>query len=131
MYAVNEREILKQKVLSDLFFSYTIFEYDYKSLDLEIYLEFFYQIYYSIYNSSFDSDEIIIQYIGRYDKFDINALNILFLMIKNVLRKYGIRMERISETDKVCIQFTKKINKRTYYVENISELETIKKSIVA
>ena len=131
MYAVDEKEILKQKVLSDLFFTYTIFEYDYKSLDLEIYLEFFYQIYYSIYNSSFDCDEIIIQYIGRYHKFDINTLNILFLMIKNVLRKYGIRMEKISETDKVCIQFTKKINKRAYYVENISELEDIKKSLVA
>lgn len=131
MFEVDEKEILRNNLLGDLFLAYTIFECEYKQIDMNLYLDFFYQIYYCLYNSDFSSDEMIFQYISKYDKFDRNALNILIMMIRNIAKKYGIRMERISEEEIICIQFTKKINDKPYFVEKITDLEAIKKSLVA
>ena len=130
MYKINEVKILKEQLIIDLFDAYSVFEYDYRdSLELNIYLEFFYQIYYCFINSNFSVDEIVFQYIAKYDKFDPNAINILFLIIRNVAKKYGIRMERISNNDIICIQFTKQINTKTYYVDNSDDLQAINKSL--
>lgn len=63
MYEVNEKEILKQEIIGSLFEAYDIFESNYKSMDLSVYLEFFWQIYYSLRNINFEVEEISIQHI--------------------------------------------------------------------
>lgn len=133
MYKVNEKEILKKSLFSDLFVTYSNFEYIYKTEqdDLTIYLEFFYQIYYSLSSSDFSPEEFSIQYIGKYDKFDKAMLNFLFISIRNIAQKYGVRMDRLLSDDMIYIHFNKSINRKIYYVDNEEELEKIRESLAA